>query len=90
MSSAGTWTGACSALKEVPQDVNDKSPIIDGGKKVGKRSENSAICTKSDVVCQMVGSVPADRRRLVSEIIPDTTQNPLDHHGIGAVMLLKR
>ena len=66
MSSAGTWPGTCRASKEVWRDVNDKSPIIDGGGKIRKRSETSALRTKSAVVRQKVSSVLADRRRFVT------------------------
>ena len=63
---AGILLGACSASKEARRDVNDKSPVINSGEKVGKRSETSAICTNSAVVHQLAGIVPADRRQLVN------------------------
>ena len=69
MQMAETWPGACSASKEALRDVN-KSPIIDGGEKSEKRSDTSAMCTKSAVVRQVVGSVPADHRRSVTEALP--------------------
>ena len=56
MRSAGTRPGACSASNEARRDVNDKSPIIDGGEKVEKMSETSAMCTK-------IGRSPSDDRQ---------------------------
>ena len=75
---AGNRSGACSALNEARLDVNYKSLIINDGEKVEKkRSETLAMCTKSAEVHQMVGSVPADRQRLVTEALP-TSQNSAD------------
>ena len=59
--------------KEAKRNVKDKSPITDDREKVGqrkKRSEMTAMCTKSAKVRQMVGSVPDDRRRLDTEALP--------------------
>ena len=74
MPSAWNQSGTCSASKEVWQDVNDTSPIIDDGEKVEKRSKISAVFTQSAEVPQIVGSVPADCGRLVVEALP-TFQN---------------
>ena len=63
-------TGRAPASKEARRDVNDTSTIIDDGEKVEKRSETSAMCTTLAELRRMVDSVPADRRRLVTEALP--------------------
>ena len=50
----------------------EMSTSIGDGERVEKRSETSAMCTKSAEVCQVVGSVPADRQRLITETLADT------------------
>ena len=64
------WPGACCASKEARRDVNDKSPIVDDGEKVEKKVQSVGDMYKSAEVLQIVSSVPADRRRLVTEALP--------------------
>ena len=72
MPSAGNWLGACSASKEALRNVNNKSPIIDDGEKVEKEVRNIGDAHKSADVRQMVGSVTADRRLVVTEALSTT------------------
>ena len=55
-----------------PARCQRQVPIIYDGEKCEKKkeSETSAMCTKSAEVRQMVGSVPVDRWRLVTEALP--------------------
>ena len=62
--------GRLQCIKGSRRDINDMSPIIDDGEKVEKKSESSAMCIKCAEVRQMVGSVLADRRRLVKKALP--------------------
>ena len=71
MPSAGKWPSACSASKEAQRDVNDKSPIIDNGEKVGRKVRNVGdvykVCRSPSDGRQSPGLSPAISHRGVTD-----------------------